>query len=84
MNGVSELLLAHIHRNKKFFQQLFAGMSWLAVSWNTNHGGYPRCPLMIIYNFNVRWPLVCPSETDAILLIDANTVFLNDWIMRAL
>jgi hypothetical protein len=70
MDGVCEFPLGYVHRDKKLFQEHFAGMSRCTIGWNTNH----FVLLMIVYDLDLVGTLLRPKKADAVLVIDADAV----------
>src|SRR4030095_7432403 len=65
-NGLCQVSLGKPHGPHEFLQQHFPWMRWPAMGWDANtHSAATslRRALMIVDNFHLCWPHVCPTKT---------------------
>ena len=74
-NALSELTLRQLHRLEKIVQEHLARVRRSAMTWNANHIQLPGSAFsMIINDLNLLRTLIGPEKTDAILIVDADTM----------
>ncbi len=75
VDGVRQLALCKPQRIKEFIQEHFSRMCRCSVCRYANHFlSSPLDILMIIRDFNLVWPALCPDKTDAIAIVYANAM----------